>query len=76
MYNSRQIDFGKDNIQGPSGTWTYLINDSPLPGFKVALIGTHNIGAASIAAIPVMVIEMFKGFSSLCKRLWKRVYKP
>ena len=56
---------------GPSGTWTYLINDNPLPVFKVALISSRNIGAATIAAIPVMIIEIIKTAGSFVKRFWK-----
>lgn len=69
------INMEKLGISGPSGTWTYLINDNPMPGFKVALIASGNIGAASIAAIPVMIIELGKTVYAWAKRLWRKVFK-
>jgi preprotein translocase subunit SecA len=68
-------DISTGKILGPSNTWTYLINDDPLPDFKVALIASPNIGAAAIAAVPVMLIELGIKAAGLIKRIWKKIFR-
>ncbi len=60
---------------GPAATWTYLINDNPLPGFKISLIAAGNIGvaaaAAALTALPLLAAAPFVGLYSLIKRIGK-----
>ena len=63
-------------VRGPSSTWTYQINDDPLPGFRVSLIGRGNIGFASLAAavvaVPLLVAAPFVALIALIRRVLKR----
>ncbi len=62
----------KEGFKGPSGTWTYLINDNPLPLFNLSMIASNNIGFAAAAAFQGAIIYIFTGFISLIKRVFKR----
>ena len=61
------IDLEKEGLEGPSSTWTFLINDDPLPIFNVAMIANKNIGYAAIAALPLILIKPIEAIVSfLC----------
>jgi len=54
----------KEKFKGPSSTWTYLIDDNPLPRFSLALIASSNIGYAALSAVQGLVylpILLFAG---------------
>ena len=42
-------------IQGPSSTWTYLINDDPFPAFRLSLVSAGNPAGALVAAAVALV---------------------
>lgn len=63
-------------LSGPAGTWTYLVSEDPLPGFRLSLIGAGSTGvaavAAALAAIPLVVAAPFIGLAALARRLVAR----
>ena len=40
-----EYEFPEEDLSA-SNTWTYLINDDPLPGFNISILGGENIGMA------------------------------
>jgi preprotein translocase subunit SecA len=60
-------DLAAEGIEGPSSTWTYLINDSPLPGFNLGLIAGGNMGFAALAALPMMILSPLFGLAKLLR---------
>ena len=60
---------------GPSGTWTYLVNDDPLPDFRVSIASAARAGvaaAAALAALPLAVLAAFAALVSGIGRLLGR----
>ena len=49
------IDFEGAGLRGPTSTWTYLVNDNPLPSFGLQLIAPGNL-AVSIATATLAVV--------------------
>ena len=45
------IDLDRAGIRGPTSTWTYLVNDNPLPSFALQLIAGGNAGVAFATAV-------------------------
>ena len=41
-----RIDLEGAGLRGPTSTWTYLVNDNPLPSFTLQLIASGNYGVA------------------------------
>ena len=37
------IDLDRAGLRGPTSTWTYLVNDNPLPSFALSLIAPGNL---------------------------------
>jgi preprotein translocase subunit SecA len=65
----------EEGLNGPSATWTYLINDDPLPGFNLGALALGNVGAAAAAAIsalPLLVAAPFVALFFLIRRLRRR----
>jgi hypothetical protein len=60
-------------LEGPAGTWTYLVSEDPLPGFRLSLVGAGSTGvaavAAAMAAIPLAAAAPFIGLAALVRRL-------
>ena len=50
-----EIDLDRAGIRGPTSTWTYLVNDNPLPSFGLQLIAPGNVGV-SIATMTLAVL--------------------
>jgi preprotein translocase subunit SecA len=48
------IDLDRAGLRGPTSTWTYLVNDNPLPSFGLQLIAQGNL-AVSIATATLAV---------------------
>lgn len=67
-----KVDLAAQGIKGPSSTWTYLINDNPLPGFKLGLIADGNIGFAAMAVLPMIFIMPLKALATRVKRWLQR----
>jgi preprotein translocase subunit SecA len=40
------IDLDRAGLRGPTSTWTYLVNDNPLPSFALQLIAPGNFGVS------------------------------
>ena len=49
------IDLDRAGLRGPTSTWTYLVNDNPLPSFGLQLIAPGNL-AVSIATATLAVV--------------------
>jgi preprotein translocase subunit SecA len=49
------IDLDRAGIRGPTATWTYLVNDNPLPSFGLQLIAGGNFGVALATAMLAMM---------------------
>lgn len=45
-----RIDLDRAGLRGPTSTWTYLVNDNPLPSFALQLIATGNFGVSLATA--------------------------
>jgi preprotein translocase subunit SecA len=50
-----KIDLERAGLRGPTSTWTYLVNDNPLPSFALQLIATGNFGV-SLATMVLAVL--------------------
>jgi preprotein translocase subunit SecA len=50
-----RIDLDRAGLRGPTSTWTYLVNDNPLPSFGLQLIAPGNL-AVSIATATLAVV--------------------
>jgi preprotein translocase subunit SecA len=72
------IDLDRAGLRGPTSTWTYLVNDNPLPSFGLQLIASGNlavsIAAATLAVVyfPVTVAVVAVTFI----RRWRRRRRP
>jgi preprotein translocase subunit SecA len=56
-----RIDLERVGLRGPTSTWTYLVNDNPLPSFALQLIATGNYGvtlATAVLAILYLPVTM------------------
>jgi preprotein translocase subunit SecA len=49
------IDLDRAGLRGPTSTWTYLVNDNPLPSFALQLIAPGNLGV-SVATMMLAVV--------------------
>ncbi len=49
------IDLDRAGIRGPTSTWTYLVNDNPLPSFALQLIAGGNAGVAFATSVLAVV---------------------
>ncbi len=49
------IDLDRAGLRGPTSTWTYLVNDNPLPSFGLQLIAPGNL-AVAIATATLAVV--------------------
>jgi preprotein translocase subunit SecA len=49
------IDLDRAGLRGPTSTWTYLVNDNPLPSFGLQLIAPGNFGV-SLATMTLAVV--------------------
>ena len=49
------IDLDRAGLRGPTSTWTYLVNDNPLPSFGLQLIAPGNL-AVSVATATLAVV--------------------
>jgi preprotein translocase subunit SecA len=45
------LDMDQDDLRPPASTWTYLVNDNPLPSFSLQLIASGNAGVAIATSI-------------------------
>ncbi len=65
------LDLKRQGLTGPSATWTYLINDNPLPAFRLSMLGAANIGlqaaAAAVCALPLLAAAALAALVSLAK---------
>ncbi len=50
-----RIDLDRAGIRGPTSTWTYLVNDNPMPSFALQLIASGNMGV-SLATVALAVM--------------------
>jgi preprotein translocase subunit SecA len=50
-----RIDLDRAGLSGPTSTWTYLVNDNPLPSFALQLIAPGNLGV-SVATMTLAVV--------------------
>jgi len=63
-----RIDLDRAGLRGPTSTWTYLVNDNPLPSFALQLIATGNFGVSlatmtlAILYFPVTVVVLTSVF--------------
>ena len=61
------VDLARIGVQGPSSTWTYLVNDNPFSTLGISLIAGRSIGysaaAGLVAAIywPITAVAMAAG---------------
>jgi preprotein translocase subunit SecA len=68
------IDLDRAGLRGPTSTWTYLVNDNPLPSFALQLIAPGNFGVSLATAwlalmyLPVTVAVVATTFA----RRWLR----
>jgi len=62
-------------IAAPAGTWTYQINDNPLPGFRMALIASNNIGFAAGSIMPLILLSPIILLAKIVKCTGKLVKK-
>jgi preprotein translocase subunit SecA len=46
-----RIDLESQGLKRPTSTWTYLVNDNPLPSFALRLIAQGNAGVSMATAI-------------------------
>ncbi len=54
-----RIDLDRAGIRGPTSTWTYLVNDNPLPSFTLQLIASGNAAVAfATAALAVAYLPL------------------
>jgi preprotein translocase subunit SecA len=57
-----RIDLDRAGIRGPTSTWTYLVNDNPLPSFALQLVASGNFGVAlATAMLAVMYFPVTVG---------------
>ena len=49
------IDLDRAGLRGPTSTWTYLVNDNPLPSFGLQLIAPGNF-AVALATMTLAVV--------------------
>jgi preprotein translocase subunit SecA len=49
------IDLDRAGLRGPTSTWTYLVNDNPLPSFGLQLIAQGNMPVALATATLAIV---------------------
>jgi preprotein translocase subunit SecA len=57
-----RLDLDRAGIRGPTSTWTYLVNDNPLPSFALQLIAGGNAGVAfATAMLAVMYFPVTVG---------------
>jgi preprotein translocase subunit SecA len=50
-----RIDLEAEGIRRPTSTWTYLVNDNPLPSFGLRLIAQGNAGVSLATAMLAMM---------------------
>ncbi len=50
-----EIDLDRAGLRGPTSTWTYLVNDNPLPSFGLQLIAPGNFGV-SLATMTLAIV--------------------
>jgi preprotein translocase subunit SecA len=59
-----RLDLDRAGIRGPTSTWTYLVNDNPMPSFALQLLASGNFGVAlatavlAMAYLPVTVVAL------------------
>ncbi|MCP4648009.1 MAG: accessory Sec system translocase SecA2, partial [bacterium] len=61
--NETGIDIDAEDLQGPSATWTYLINDRALSDLHQMLLGQSNSPFAAVAVLttwPLLVIAALR----------------
>ena len=46
-----KIDLDAEGLRRPTSTWTYLVNDNPLPSFALRLIAQGNAGVSVATAM-------------------------
>jgi preprotein translocase subunit SecA len=46
-----RIDLDAEGLRRPTSTWTYLVNDNPLPSFALRLIAQGNAGVSIATAL-------------------------
>ncbi len=63
------IDIAKEGLQGPTSTWTYMINDNPFSTFGLSLIGERNTGIAAGAGILAVIYSPLIFLIFLIKKL-------
>ena len=62
------IDLERAGVQGPSSTWTYLVNDNPFSTFGISLIAGRSVGYSAavglVAAMywPIIAVTMATAF--------------
>jgi preprotein translocase subunit SecA len=57
---------GPGEASRPSSTWTYQVDDASPAVFDLSMIATSNIGAAALAAGPLLILKAFAW-------LWRRI---
>jgi len=50
-----RIDLDAEGLRRPTSTWTYLVNDNPLPSFALRLIEPGNAGVSVATAMIAMM---------------------
>ncbi len=50
-----RIDLDREGLRRPTATWTYLVNDNPLPSFALRLIAQGNAGVSMATAVLAMM---------------------
>ncbi len=63
-------------LQGPSSTWTYAVNDDPFPAFSLSMVAHADLGAAVMMTFQAAVFGPFvllaAGIQSLVRLLRRR----
>jgi hypothetical protein len=50
-----RVDLDAAGFRSPSSTWTYLVNDNPLPSFALQLLAPGNFGVSLATAFLALV---------------------
>ncbi|MEM7105528.1 MAG: accessory Sec system translocase SecA2 [Bacteroidota bacterium] len=61
------INLEAEGLQGPSSTWTYLVNDNPF-GDRVEMMLVGNVGYAAAAAIYMPLLFLYFLFKKLFRK--------
>jgi len=57
-----RVDLERAGLRAPTSTWTYLVNDNPLPSFGLQLIAQGNVGVAlATSALALMYLPVTVG---------------